>query len=153
MTTQNYSVQTLRDYLLGLLPEEEAERLDELSIVDDECAGRIRAVEHDLVDAFARDELQGVQLERFRSRYLASPQGRESIRFAQTLQSLEAHRGRETSREVRLAPATSGPQRTRWTERLALAAAVVALATASIWLVLDNRMLRARVTSVESTRD
>jgi hypothetical protein len=39
-------------YLLGLLPDEEAERLDELSIADDELAWRLRAVEDDLVDAY-----------------------------------------------------------------------------------------------------
>ena len=60
MTIETHSVQTIRDYLLGQLPESEAERLDELSITDDECAERIRAVEHDLVDAFARGELEGV---------------------------------------------------------------------------------------------
>jgi hypothetical protein len=152
MTTQSYSVQTLRDYLLGLLPDEEAQRLDELSIVDDECAGRIRAVEHDLVDAFARDELDGVQLQRFRSRYLASPHGRESIRFARALQSLKGHPGQETSQAVPLAPATFW-QRSRWRERLTLAAALILLASASVWLALDNRALRARVTIVESSRD
>ena len=62
MTTETYSVQTIRDYLLGQLPESETERLDELTITDDQCAERVRAVEHDLVDAFARGELAGVVL-------------------------------------------------------------------------------------------
>ena len=101
MTTENYSVQTLRDYLLGQLSEPEAERLDELSIVDDVCAERIRAVEFDLVDAFARGELHGEVLEQFRSRYLTTPTGREAIRFAEALQSLD-----ETSR--------TGHVRQRW---------------------------------------
>src|SRR5687768_7165734 len=46
MTTENDSVQTIRDYLLGRLPEKEAERLDELSVTDDDYAERIRAAEH-----------------------------------------------------------------------------------------------------------
>ena len=140
MTAENHSVQTLRDYLLGRLSEPEAERLDELSIVDDVCAERIRAVEFDLVDAYARGELRGEVLEQFRSRYLATPRGREAIRFAEALQSL--------------GPATLVRDRARrWRERLALAAAVIVLAGASAWLALDNRMLRGRVTSVESSRD
>lgn len=151
--TETYSVQTLRDYLLGQLPESESERLDELSITDDECAERIRAVEHDLIDAFARGELEGAVLEQFRSRYLTTPQGRDATRFAGALQSLddensewgsssEAGRGRTTRvREPR-----------RWRELLAIAAAVI-LAAASVWVVLDNRMLRERVTSVEIERD
>ena len=38
-------------YLLGLLPEDEAQRYDEQSIVDDDVAARLRQVENDLVDA------------------------------------------------------------------------------------------------------
>ena len=38
-------------YLLGEVPEADAERLDELCVVDDEFAGRVTAVESDLVDA------------------------------------------------------------------------------------------------------
>jgi hypothetical protein len=153
MTTENYSVQTLRDYLLGQLSEPDTERLDELSIVDDVCAERIRAVEFDLVDAFARGELRGEALEHFRSRYLATPKGREAIRFAEALQSLDEKPGRGTSSEVGRGPATLVRETWRWRERLALAAAVVMLATASVWLVLDNRTLRGRVTSAESSRD
>ena len=40
-------------YLLGP-SEEDAERLDEASITDDEVAGRLRVVENDLVDAYER---------------------------------------------------------------------------------------------------
>ena len=153
MTTENYSVQTLRDYLLGQLSEPEAERLDELSIVDDVCAERIRIVEFDLVDAFARGELRGEVLEQFRSRYLTTPTGRDAIRFAEALQSLDETPGQGTSSAVRRGPATPVRETWRWRERLALAAAVVMLATASVWLALDNRTLRGRVASVESSRD
>jgi hypothetical protein len=139
MTTEKYSVQTIRDYLLGRLPDAESERLDELSITEDACAERIREVEHDLVDAYARGELHGATLELFRSRYLATPRGREMTRFAEALQSHE--------------PTTVVRGERRWRERLALAAAVLVLATASVWLLLDNRTLRARVTSAESARD
>jgi hypothetical protein len=152
MTTENYSVQTLRDYLLGQLSEPETERLDELSIVDDVCAERIRAAEFDLMDAFARGELHGVVLQQFRSRYLTTPRGREATRFAEALQSLDGSaRWGNPSQAVR-GPATVVRETWRWRERLAVAA-VVMLATASVWLVLDNRTLRGRVTSAESSRD
>jgi hypothetical protein len=146
MTTETHSDQTIRGYLLGQLPESETERLDELSITDDECALRIRSVEHDLVDAFARGELKGVVLEQFRSSYLTTPSRRASIRFAQALQSLD-----ETSGSGRASAArpwhTKLARPTRsWSLRLATAAGVV-LATTSVWLALDNRMLRERVTN------
>lgn len=153
MTTEHYSVDVLRAYLLGQLPATESERLDELSITDEECAERIRSAEHDLVDAFVRGELQGAALEQFRSTYLMTPRGRDAVQFAEALQSLDEKSVRGASREAGLRPSTLVLEQSRWPERLALAAAVVILATASVWLVLDNRLLRSRVTSIESSRD
>jgi len=40
-------------YLVGTTTDEETEALDELSIVDESFAERLRAAEHDLVDAYA----------------------------------------------------------------------------------------------------
>jgi len=60
-------------FLLGALPEVETERLDELSITDDQLARRLRTIEQNLVDAYAKGELLGEILARFRSSYLASP--------------------------------------------------------------------------------
>jgi hypothetical protein len=54
-------------YLVGALPDHETERLDELSVADDEFAIRLRAAEHDLVDAYVRGELSGETLDHFRS--------------------------------------------------------------------------------------
>jgi hypothetical protein len=151
--TEKYSGEALRDYLLGQLPEPEAERLDELSITDDTCAERIRAVEHDLVDAFARGELRGAALEQFSARYLTTPRGREAIRFAKALRSFGERSGRDTSSETDRGPATLVGEKRRSRGWLAVAAALAAVATASAWLVLDNRALRARVTSAELSRD
>lgn len=72
-------------YLLGLLPEEETERLDELSIVGDDFACRLREVENDLVDAYASGELSGETLAQFELSYLSSAGGREKVRFAESL--------------------------------------------------------------------
>src|SRR5262245_30770877 len=72
----------LTRYLLGLLPDEEAQRFDEASIVDDEVAMRLRVVEHDLVDAYVTGTLAGSTLEQFQSQYLASPRRRQYQAFA-----------------------------------------------------------------------
>jgi hypothetical protein len=69
---QVFDDQTLIQYLLGSLTEAETERLDELSLADDEFATRLKAVENDLVDAYAKGELSGETLQRFSSFYLAS---------------------------------------------------------------------------------
>ena len=72
-----YDDQLLTRYLLGTLPAEEAERLDQLSIVDEELAARLSAVEYDLVDAYVRGEARGEDLARFESFYLSSAKRRE----------------------------------------------------------------------------
>ena len=69
-------------YILGLLPEKDAERLDEQSIADDEVAAHLRAVENDLVDAYVCGRLEGEWLARFESWYLASPRRRDKVAFA-----------------------------------------------------------------------
>src|SRR5215472_18537461 len=82
---KEYGEQLLTRYLLGALPKEEAERLDELSIADEEFASRLNAVENDLVDSYVREELSGETLERFKSVYLSSSKRLEKIEFANTL--------------------------------------------------------------------
>jgi len=77
-----YGDQQLVQYLLGLLPSEDAERLDEASMVDDDVAARLRSVEDDLVDSYVRGALTGETLRRFESHYLSSPLRRERVAFA-----------------------------------------------------------------------
>lgn len=72
----------LADYLLGLLPEEDVERLDEESIADDDVAARLSAVEDDLVDAYVAETLDQSMRARFETVYLMSPQRREKVKFA-----------------------------------------------------------------------
>jgi hypothetical protein len=72
----------LADYLLGLLPEEEAERLDEASVVDDDVAARLHDIENDLVDAYVMETLDRDTRGRFDASYLTSPRRREKVKFA-----------------------------------------------------------------------
>jgi hypothetical protein len=72
-------------YLLGLLDEHEAERLDELSITDDGVARCVDEAENDLIDAYVCDELSGERLDRFMSSYLMSPVGRVKIEVGRAL--------------------------------------------------------------------
>jgi hypothetical protein len=81
---ESLSDDQLVSYVLGCLPEEDAERLEELSIVDDELSARLRLVEDDLVDAYAAGTLSGERRERFESFYLASPRRRRKAAFAKS---------------------------------------------------------------------
>ncbi|HJZ67629.1 MAG TPA: hypothetical protein VKF81_05885 [Blastocatellia bacterium] len=72
-------------YLLGTVSEAESERLDELSLTDDDFAERLRAAENDLVDSYVKGELSGDLRARFISHYLASPRRLEKVRLAEAL--------------------------------------------------------------------
>lgn len=82
---ETYDDRLLTRYLLGALPPEETERLDELSIVDDEFASRLSSLENDLVDAYVRSELPEIDAEKFRASYLSSAKRREKVHFAEAL--------------------------------------------------------------------
>jgi hypothetical protein len=81
--------QLLIRYLLGSLPEEETERFDELSIVDDDFATRLNETENELVDAYVNGELSGDTLQSFQSNYLSSASKMEKVRFAEALHSVD----------------------------------------------------------------
>lgn len=81
---ESFTDDQLVRYVLGCLSEEETERLDELSIIDDEIAARVKLVEDDLIDAYAADTLSDERRQRFESFYLATPRRRRKAAFARS---------------------------------------------------------------------
>ena len=81
-------------YLLGYADPEDEERFDEMSVTDAPFAERLRAIEHDLADAYARGELSVSDRERWTARYLASPHGRDDLALAEALAAREERGGR-----------------------------------------------------------
>jgi hypothetical protein len=142
---------TLIRYLVGLASEEDTDQLDELSVEDEGFALRLRAVEHDLVDAYVNGELTGETLEGFKSQYLRTPSGLAAVELAEALRGYR--RAPAAERQVAPVAATThvaAPKvRARswpWpTWGLAAAAAVFALLVASVYLLIDNQQLRQRV--------
>jgi len=162
---QIFDDQFLVRYLLGLLPEEEAERLDELSIVGDDFACRLRDVENDLVDAYARGELSGETLARFRASYLSSAKGREKVRFAEAFLAHES-RAAEAAPAAKAAVAKPGdtslrvaplqPWRMFALPRLTLnwgfAAATCLMIAGAGYLLLEHHALRSQLDEARSDR-
>lgn len=107
----------LTRYLLGQLAGEEADRLDELAIVDDDMAWRVRTVENDLVDAYVRGTLDAENRQHFETHYLASPKRRAKVRFAARFaRAVDALGSPEQSPERRrgvFAPVAAPPPRER----------------------------------------
>ena len=66
MSKRIYTNQDLNQYLLGALPEAEAESFDELSFAEEEFVDALNAAEKDLVDAYVQGDLADPELERFK---------------------------------------------------------------------------------------
>jgi anti-sigma factor RsiW len=169
MSRQLYNDQTLTQYLLGSLSEEETERLDEASLTDDEVAEALWAVEQDLVDAYAQGELSEAESAQFKSYYLASPRRREKAAFAQAFRahaekSLAARQAAEAHSVVaaEVAPRRKGESRffpwrgfsaRRSVWQWCAAAAASALLVAGSWLVFERVRTRQQPAQTQTRLD
>jgi hypothetical protein len=95
MNDETYTNEEITSYLLGALPAERADFLDELSFTDERFAELLNISEKDLLDAFVQGELSGDELERFNFYYLSSPLRRQKVDFARALRDAA---GKEVTR-------------------------------------------------------
>ena len=102
--------QYLVRYLVGSLPPEEADRLDQLSVADDDFAWRLREVENDLVDSYVRSEINGETLARFKAFYMATARRRQKVQFAEGLRQFQVSK-------ATAAEASGKPSRSRFSFR------------------------------------
>jgi hypothetical protein len=163
---QRFDDQVLIRYLLGSLPEKEAERLDELSIADDAFAWQLGAVENDLVDAFVRGELSGDNLAQFKESYLSSPKRLQRVEFADALRSFDAKTVTAAAQAVSASTVPSSKSKkepskglspSRWysVPRLTLqwgfAMGVLAMLFAASYLLVENARLRKQSIEAEGS--
>ena len=105
----------LRLYLLGLMPQAQAEALERAYFAKPETWERLRAAEDDLLDDYAADRLGEDEKRAFEARFLASNPLRQRVMAARTLRRALAARGAPAAPRV---GARRGP---RWTFPVALA--------------------------------
>ena len=132
-------------YILRDLPESEAERLDERSVTDDGFARRLRDVESDLVDRYAREGATDESLNRFEQRVRNSSYLRNKVQFARALQRVAMHGGTDGV----TAPVLSIGRR-RWLEVSAAAAMLLLVATG--YLGLRTVSLREDISRLQAER-
>lgn len=151
-------------YLLHSLPQAETEALDDLSISDDQFAQRLTAVENDLVDAYAKGELSGERLQKFKSAYSTSFR-RDKVRFARAFAALE--RQSPVGEPATSAPIIVGSVRhTRamrsqqwrafpshaWLPQWGWAAIALLIVAAAGVLLRENLRLRGQMSQAQSER-
>lgn len=163
MKEQGYNNQMMTAYLLGSLPEADAERFDELSFTDDDFANALKNAENDLTDKYVRGELSGATLERFQAHYLASPLRRQKVEFAEALQTHTAKHFAPAKENSTIAETKS--KRT-FGETLAgmftiprpslqwgFALAALALVFFGGWLWQENSRLRTEISQANENRE
>jgi hypothetical protein len=165
MSKRIYTNQDLNQYLLGALPEAEAESFDELSFADEEFVDALNAVEKDLVDAYVQGDLSEPELERFKSYYLASPLRREKVIFAQAFKVLSDRRAMAPVESESAAKSGTTGKASGWFSALnviaaehpalrwGFVAAALALIIGGGWLVFDNVQLRRQVSRTQASQD
>ena len=135
----------LTRYLLGELPDSEAEQLDERSITDDALAVRLRLLENDLVDRYARGEPLGVSLARFQHAHRGSAYLQQKVRFAESLHAWTTKNDIERRR--------SSTSRFLGLGKWAPAAATILLIIAGGYLLRTNQRLRTEFARLETQHD
>jgi len=124
-------------YLLRLLTEEQAERVELATLTDDEVAERLKVVENDLVDSYIRDTLDAGTRDRFESYYLSSPIRRERVRFAaEFLRAIDAAGSRLMTPGTERVPGPSAWTSRGW--RLLAVAATLILTSGTLLLMLSG---------------
>jgi hypothetical protein len=119
----------IRRYLLGDLPESEANSLEQQYFTDGEVFEQVWAVENDLVDDYVAGRLASDDRARFERHYLASPRHRERVANARALRGAALGAGQPPARTSRPSSrpwAIPGPG---WA-----VAAIVLLAVVAGWL-------------------
>ncbi|HEX4496065.1 MAG TPA: hypothetical protein VIE43_10400 [Thermoanaerobaculia bacterium] len=123
----------LRSYLLGELPEEEAERLEQRLLAEDDLFELSEALEADLLAACDRGELGAAEAERVLRRLAASPSGKERLALARALNALA---GNSPAAVLPFRRSSAAPSRS--TFRWAALAAGVLLATGISWIAAEH---------------
>lgn len=145
----------IREYLLGGLTEPERDRMDEMSIADDDFAVALRIAEDELVDSYVHGELHGETLERFKTSYLNSPANLEKVSFARALgHACDRSAARFTTCPVALPVKPSPRGRPGWIGAWQWAAAttVLILLPAAGWLLVQKQSLRRALETVTANQ-
>lgn len=149
----------IRRFLLEDLDEEERERVEELFLTDSDTRDLVLMAEDELIEEYLEGSLQGVDREKFRGVFVATPQLRRKVRIAQSLRSLTKADGShlptvaESSTQDRITPLLSKPFKS-WTRRNLLvyasaAAAILVVLTVGVFWYADYRREQARRLTVE----
>jgi len=154
MPSRTYTTEEIVKYLLGELPEAEADSLERAYFEDSTQAGTVTEIENDLIDDYIRRQLPSNQRARFEQHYLTHPNRRRRVEEAKVLllRLDQLKKSRPASSEKRL----------WWQSMLAFmpgrvlacvcVIAVFLLALGGLRLWRKNNQLRQQIAALEIAR-
>jgi len=156
MRTDSVDESLLVEYLLGRLTEKEEVQVEDRAFADRNYMSALNAAEADLIDAYVKDDLAQADRRAFEHRFLASPERRRKVGFAQALARVTEEaaplpsRIRETQNTWQ---AFWNPIRA-WNPALRFAGAMGAVicVAGGTWLIVENASMRSHLLSMEAAR-
>jgi hypothetical protein len=91
--------ESLRQYLLGSLPEGEISALEERLFTEADFYEELLVVEDELIDQYLSGEQSPAERERFESHFSQAPERQRKVRFARTLQKYLSNTSESEARE------------------------------------------------------
>jgi hypothetical protein len=143
-------------YLLGELPEEQQIEIEDRAFQDQEYLATITAVENDLIDEYARQELSETERRKFEARFLVSAERRKRVAFAKALATVA---GEDTVPQKRESKATAVSWRDAFeafirglnpVAKVAFAAVVLLVLVGGAWLIIETLRLRSQLTRLQA---
>lgn len=120
-------------YLLGKLPAEDGERLEQRLLSEPEFFAQLLEAEEELIDRDVREDLSAEDRERFESHFLSTPERRQKVRFARALT-------RYAREQDWLEPSAGLRARGLWRFWLGVAAAVTLVLAGSLLAAYTRRL-------------
>lgn len=85
MTQNTEENKMINRYLLGELSEDELAQVEEKYFADEDFFAQILDAENSLVDSYVSGNFSAIERSRFEERFLTTPQRRQKVKFAQSL--------------------------------------------------------------------
>src|SRR5262245_17392491 len=90
MTYQTVEERQMGKLLLGQLGDQEQQQLEERLMTQDDAFEQLQVLEDELIDEYLKNELSVQDREAFEKHFLAAPERREKLKFAEVFRSYVA---------------------------------------------------------------
>jgi hypothetical protein len=108
LKSQMETQQAIRQYLLGIMAQEQAVELEERLLIDGELYEELLIAEDELVDQFLSGEMTAREREGIETHFLRAPERQEQLRFARTLKRYVSANGPQAVKDLGVDESPSG---------------------------------------------